>query len=276
MATVLPISEIIEIGNVSIYLSANYTAKRGLFGGSLIKPVPPVQIAWVTSALSWGYSGGAQTEQSLRETGNYAYWLYGLFQLQAQNIISGPGGGSVVPTPSGGGSPNDLDFIVSASSLIPTGGTSLYIPQFIGYQVDFARGGIMQYTTPQPGGGTYYSWDSVTGIFTLLSTDPVLYPPNATEGEPFRIMVDAGGSGSAAATDVFPFVVTSADFEPDGVTLLDTRISGNTVYLQANNVPNPFLFAPDDFIYVSGGVEIIVPGFNANTFSYTIVVNKLV
>lgn len=270
MATTLPISDIVEIGRVSTYLSANYTAKRSLFGGNLIKPVPPVQIAWVTDALDWGLTGGAQTDQSLRQTGNYAYWLYGLFQLQAQNIISGPGGGSVAPTPSGGGAPNDLDFIVSSTSLIPTDGTSLYIPQFIGYQVDFARGGMTQYTTPQPG-GTYYAWDSVTGWLYLLGDNSA-----ATEGEPFRIMVDAGGSGSSIVPVlVFPFVVTSADFEADGVTLLDDRITGNSVYLLANNVPNPMLTEPNDFTYVAGGLEIILPGFDANTFDYTIVVNKI-
>jgi len=270
MATILPISDIIEIGRVSTYLSANYTQKKGLFGGTTIKPVPPVQIAWVTDALDWGNAGGAQTDQSLRQTANYAYWLYGLFQLQAQNIIYGPGGGSVVPTPSGGGTPNDLDFIVSSTSLIATGGTSLYIPQFIGYQVDFARGGMTQYTTPQPGGGAYYGWDSVTGWFYLLGDNSA-----ATEGEAFRIMVDAGGSSSVVPTAVFPFVVTSANFEADGVTLLDPRITGNSIYLLANNTPNPMLTAPNDFTYVAGGIEIILPGFDANTFDYTIVVNKL-
>lgn len=272
MPTLLPISEIIELGRVSTYLSANYVAKQnGLFGGTVIRPTPPVLIAMVTDALEWGNGVGAQTDQSLRQTANYAYWLYGKFQLEAQNIINGPGGGSVIPTPSGGGSPNDLDFIVSGSSIIPTGGTSLYIPQFIGYNVDFARGGIMQYTTPQPFGATYYSWNNVTGIFTLLGDTP-----EATEGESFRIMVDAGGSGGAIApTAVFPFIVVSADFEPDGVTLLDARIPGNSIYLLANNTPNPMLTAPTDFTYVSGGIEIILPGFDASTFNYTIVVNKI-
>lgn len=271
MPTILSIPDIIEIGRASTYLSANYTSKKALFGGSIIKPIPPVQIAFVTDALDWGNSGGAQTAASLRQTANYLYWLCGLFQLQAQNIISGPGGGSVVPTPSGGGSPNDLDFIVSASSIIPTGGTSLSIPQFIGYNVDFARNGTTQYTTPQPGGAQYYSWNNVTGIFTLLGDSPA-----ATEGEAFRIMVDAGGGSSAVVpTATFPFVVTSADFEPDGVTLLDSRITGNSIYLLSNNVPNPILTEPSDFSYISGGIEITLPGFDSNSFNYTIVVNKI-
>ena len=186
MATLLSIADIIEVGKVSIYLSANYTHKKAsLFGGSVIKPVPPVQIAWVTDALEWGYLGGAQTTQSLRQTGNYAYWLYGYFQLLAQNIISGPGGGSVAPTPAGGAFPNDLDFEVTAISFMETGDTSVTIPQFIGYDVDFSRNGIMQNTTSLGDGSSYYAWNRTTGLFSIF--------PAASEAELFRIMVDAGG-----------------------------------------------------------------------------------
>src|SRR5687768_10647999 len=111
MPVLLDIPDIIEIGDVSGPLSALYTSKKSLFGGSVIRPVPPIQIAIITDILRWGYDGGAQTDATIREIGNYAYWMYGKFGLGAQNIISGPGGGSVVPTPSGGGQPNDLDFI---------------------------------------------------------------------------------------------------------------------------------------------------------------------
>ncbi len=179
MPTILTIPEIIELGDVSTYLSANYTSKQQLFGGNITKPVPPVQIQFVTDALRWAYDGGAQTAASLRSTANYLYWLCGMFQLQAQNIINGPGGGTVIPiTP--GTSPNPIDFIVSGSSLIPTSGTTVNIPQFIGYNVDFARGGVEQYTTP-PGDGTgYYNWNKVTGDFTLIDGP-------AIDGERFRL-----------------------------------------------------------------------------------------
>lgn len=271
MPTILSIADIIEIGRASTYLSANYTSKKSLFGGSVIKPTPPVQIAWVTDALDWGNSGGAQTAASLRSTANYALWLYGLFQLQAQGIIFGPGGGSVVPTPSGGGSPNDLDFEVTASSIMVTGATSLSIPQFIGYNVDFARGGITQNTTNLGDGSSYYAWNNVTGIFTIF--------PAASEGELFRIMVDAGGGNSTVVpTQSFPIVITSADFESDGVTYLNSNIANvasNNVYLLANNTPNPVLFATTDFIYVAGGIQIILAGFDANTFNYTIAINQI-
>lgn len=268
MPTILSIANIIEIGRASTYLSANYTSKKALFGGSVIRPVPPIQIAWVTDALDWGYTGGGETAASLRSTANYALWLYGYFQLQAQAIIFGPGGGSVVPTPSGGGSPNDLDFEVTASSTMVTGATSISIPQFIGYNVDFARGGIMQNTTNLGDGSSYYSWNNVTGVFSIF--------PAATEGELFRIMVDAGGGSSTVTpTVIFPFLVVSADFESDGVTLIDARLSGNTVTLQPNNFNGNFLIQGTDFTISGSTLTITNPAFNTNDFNYTIQVNKV-
>jgi hypothetical protein len=181
MPTILSISDIIELGRVSTYLSANYTSKQALFGGSVIKPTPPVQIAFVTDALDWGNSGGAQTSASLRSTANYLYWLCGKFQLQAQNIISGSGGGSVVPTPSGSSSPNPLDFIVADDTFIATGEDTVTITQFIGFNVEFDRNGQPQYTTNPSDGSTYFSWNKVTGEFALLNGA-------AQESERFRIV----------------------------------------------------------------------------------------
>lgn len=92
------ISETIELGRISTYLAANNVANGALFGARKA-PVSPVTIAIVTDALDWGYTGGAQTEQSLREVANYGIWLFGMYGQQAQ-AISG-GGGSVIPVPGG-------------------------------------------------------------------------------------------------------------------------------------------------------------------------------
>lgn len=156
-----------------------------MYGDSVIKPQPPVQIAYITDALRWGNDGGAQTAASLRATANYLYWLCGLFQLQAQNIISGPGGGSVSPTPPTATLPNPYDFIVDGSSFIPTGGTTVNIPSFIGFNIDFVRNSISQYTTAPPFDDTYFSWNRVTGDFTLLASGAAIAIAQA--GERFRI-----------------------------------------------------------------------------------------
>lgn len=179
MPTILTIPEIIEIGQASVYLSSNYASKESLFGGSVIKPTPPVQIAFVTDALDWGYSGGAQTAESLRSTANYLYWLCGLFQLQAQNIISGPGGGSVVPTPPSGTLPNPYDYEVGgATPPLSNGESSVVLTTFIGYNIAFIRNNIPQSTVNL--GGSYYSWDRTTGTFTVS--------PAAITGELFQII----------------------------------------------------------------------------------------
>jgi hypothetical protein len=174
MPTILSINEIIEIGRVSTYLSANYVGKGSLYGGTVIEPTPPIQIAMVTDALSWGDAGGAESSESLISTANYLYWLTGMFQLQSQNIISGPGGGSVVPTPSGGSLPNPYDFEVPATvtsdapladgdstvTLDGTNGTRDYR----GYNIVFNRNNVPQSVVNQ--GGSYYSWNRTTGQFT--------------------------------------------------------------------------------------------------------------
>jgi hypothetical protein len=179
MATILSIADIIEIGQVSTYLSANYTSKQALFGGSVIKTTPPVQIAFVTDALDWGNSGGAQTAESLRSTANYLYWLCGLFQLQAQNIINGPGGGSVTPIPGGGTLPSPYDYEVGASTPpLSNGESSVTLTSFIGYNIAFNRNNIPQSTVNL--GGSYYSWNRTTGLFSISGA--------AVTGELFQII----------------------------------------------------------------------------------------
>jgi hypothetical protein len=191
-------------------------SKKMMYGGSVIKPIPPLQIQIISDVLEWANDGGAETDQVLRNLANYLYWLSESFQLEAQNIISGPGGGSVAPTPSGGAYPNDLDFEVTASSFMVTGVSSITISQFIGYDVDFARGGIMQNTTSLGDGSSYYAWNRVTGLFSIY--------PAASVGELFRIMVDSGGG-----------VITTPSLNtPDTIILSSdgtyTLASGNQIW----------------------------------------------
>lgn len=182
MATILSVSDIIELGDVTTYLSANYVSKQGLFGGTVIKPTPPVQIAFVTDALRWGNDGGAETDASLRLTANYLYWMCGMFQLQAQRIINLPGGGSVSPTPSSGSLPFPYDWEIGSTSSstepLADGESSVVLSTFIGYNIEFTRGGITQNTTNT--GASYYLWNRDTGLFQCF--------PAATLSELFRIL----------------------------------------------------------------------------------------
>lgn len=176
------IGQTIVRGRISTYLAANYNAEGSLFGGRKA-PVSAVTIAMVTDALNWGNAGGAQTDESLRATANYLIWLCSKWGQEAQAISQGAGGGSVIPA--GSTAPSPLDWIVGASSEpLSTGETSVTLTAFIGYNVNFTRGGLPQYTTDPGDGSTYYSWNKNTGLFTLLGTNP-----GAVLDEPMRIFI---------------------------------------------------------------------------------------
>lgn len=209
MANQLTYPELIQIGDVSGPLAALYTDKKSMYGGTVMKPVPPLQMTIITDILRWGYDGGAETDATLRFIGNYGLWMWGKFRLEAQNIISGPGGGSVIPSPTGGVGVNALDFVVSATSPIPTGGTSILIdgtngnPDYRGYLVvNLSRGGIWQNTTSLGDGSSYYAWNSVTGLLSIFGA--------ATPGELIRITPDATGGVSSGALANAPITIILA------------------------------------------------------------------
>lgn len=189
------ISEAIERGQISIYLSANENSRGNLFGRKIAAPKSPVTIAMVTDALNWGSS--SQSEQDVRQMGNYLIWLVGKYGQQAQYIIdSSSGGGSVIP---GGGITVAfaLDWRVGASAsptaplaigqTVVTFDGSGGMPDLRGYNIDFFRGGVVQYTTDPGDGSTYYSWNRYSGLFIVSAA--------AQLGEPMRITPIGGGSG---------------------------------------------------------------------------------
>lgn len=128
------------------------------------------------SQFAGGVTGVAN--QSARGVANYLQWLCGKFGLEAQYVINGAGGGSVIPIyPSQ--IPNPIDFTVALSgSFMVDGQNTVIIPTYINYNIIFVRGGIVQPSTNL--GSTYYSWSKVTGTFTCF--------PAATEGEIFQII----------------------------------------------------------------------------------------
>jgi len=150
--------------------------RAALYGGTNIKPIPPVQIAFVTDALRWGNDGGAETAASLRSTANYLYWMCGKFQLEAQYIISGAGGGSVSPT--SGTTLNQLNFTVAASgTTLIDGQSTVTLTDFIGYNLLVNKNGtpLAQITTAP----VYYTWNKTTGLLTVV--------PAAFLGDEFQI-----------------------------------------------------------------------------------------
>lgn len=160
--SLISIGEIIELGDVSTYLSLKYQDEGKLFGARL-DGISPKSIAIVTDALRWQYESFPEDE-NLRKVANYLYWMCGKFQIEAQFIIQGVGGG-IVSVLNPFATPNPLEFTVDGSSIISDGESSATLTQFIGYNVLFVRNNVPQSTIDN--GGSYFSWNKTNGQFTI-------------------------------------------------------------------------------------------------------------
>lgn len=159
MATV---PQTIRYGQATTYLMCNDIVKGQLFPPQLSTNQDALMVAIVTDALKWYYEDINPTNPTLQGTANYLYWLCGKYQLAARNLSAG---GTVTPIPPSTVMPQPVEFVVdSSTSPIIAGGTSLVIPQFIGFNVVFDRSNVPQ--TKLVNQSTYYNWNSVTGLFT--------------------------------------------------------------------------------------------------------------
>lgn len=93
----------------------------------------------------------------------YLWELMGRWGIQAQAYTGG--GGSVAP-PTYVTTLYPLEFVVSLSSRIPIGGSSVYLPEFRGYNLVFNRNNQPQ--TMVDNGGSYYTWDKISGLFACI------------------------------------------------------------------------------------------------------------
>lgn len=168
----LTIAQTIVVGKISSPLAANYNSLKSFFGGPALAAIKsPMTIRMAADALQWAVDGDNLTDAELRSIANYIKWLCGKFALQAENMIGV--GGSVTTIVPGALRPGRIDFTVSASSYFPTGSTGGSISDFVGYNLDFIRGGLSQSTeVTEP---TYFSWNRATAVFACY--------PALAEGE---------------------------------------------------------------------------------------------
>lgn len=170
------IAQIIQNGELSVPLAANYNSAGNLFGGRLAAPKSPVLIQMVTDALTWMVAGGNYTDAEEQSVANYLVWLCGKFGLEASGITGS--GGSVTPITPGGISPSRMDFIVSSTSALATGTSSATLSIYEGREIDFIRGGISQSTvSTEP---SYITWNRITSALTIT--------PALVEGELISII----------------------------------------------------------------------------------------
>lgn len=261
------VARILELADVSCMLANNRVGKGSLFGPP-IDPKLPWAIYMVYVILKRVYDTDPTFESTQqRVVADYLYELIQRYAFKAAAIVDNNTGGQIAP-PSGITVPNPYDFEVEASSFIPTGDSSVTISQFIGYNVNFSRGGIMQNTTNLGDGTSYYSWNLVTGLFTIY--------PAASEGELFRIMPDVYGNGSTTTiidNTIFPLVITDAVMT-GGVTYDNPAIVGSQYMLFVSGFNSEWQFAGTFFDYTATGFTIIFPGFDAANFG-NIIIQKI-
>lgn len=266
--------DLISWGKMSQAMARHDYAKRTATTGASVDEDLDIKLYITRKDMEYLYDQDPNSEL-LFIVGNYFLTLMGIYLFRAQQASGS--GGSISPLNPEVSIPDDIDFIVDGSTLIPTGGSSVYLngtngnPDLRGYNVDFARGGQTQYTTQQPGDAFYYSWNRVTGLFQLLP----LSGGEAQAGESFRIMPDTGGyTTSFAPATQYPIVINSANFEPDGVTYNDSRIVGDQLMIFITGYNGEYQFAPTSFIYTATGIEIVISGFDAANFG-NIIIQKI-
>lgn len=172
----LSIPDIISIAKISEYLAADDIAKGSLFGTRIAPKTP--RILYMERVAVEGRYNLDPSDTTLTLTSNYLYSLCRGYNLKAQGILSTGGGGAVSPI-SPASAPTPIQFTVSASSMIPTGGTTVTISSFLGFNLLLVRGGIPQTTVNDGDGGTYYSWDKSLAQLTIF--------PAANLGELFQL-----------------------------------------------------------------------------------------
>lgn len=168
----------INIEKVSQYLNAEAIAKGSLFGAKK-SPTSPVVLYMERKGIEYIY-GLDPTESTLRLNGDY---LYGLCKKnkQASYILNQGSGGSISPAVPGSIQP--YEFTVDSTTFIATGDSSKTFPtSWRGVNILFIRNHAPQSTINE--GGTYFSWNSSTRLFTLL---PSGGGGQAIAGELFQI-----------------------------------------------------------------------------------------
>ena len=130
-----------------------------------------------------------------------------------------------------------------------------------------------RYTQEDIGGGE-------TPSAALVSVSNKLYSICYNVSLATAIYNSGNGGGSVTPVSptvpVYPFIITSADFESDGVTYINPNIVGDNISLFVNQYSQQWLLAASDtFSLTDEGFVINIPGFDANSQNWTIMVQQI-
>ena len=77
-------------------------------------------------------------------------------------------------------------------------------------------------------------------------------------------------ASTSIASDYFHFSITSPDFQGDGKTYLNPKLISNNTNIFWNDINRYIYRNQGEWDYVTGGVKILMTGFDANTSSYNL------
>lgn len=94
-------------------------------------------------------------------------------------------------------------------------------------------------------------------------------------------LISGGGGGTVGpgnvGSNIYPFWITSANFELDGVSYNRPAIVNDTLELFVNEDNQRFsIQGPDTFEKTATGIIMRIPGFDANTQVWTIRIDRLI
>jgi len=115
---------------------------------------------------------------------------------------------------------------------------------------------------------------------SLINTSNYLYSLCGKYAPYASNLISVGGQVApitpSGGADIYPFVITSSNFEADGVSYDNSAIIGDTLSIFVNEYSQQWLLSGvDTFSYTATGIIINISGFDANSQSWTIMVQKI-
>lgn len=173
-------SNTIQIAELSQAYAFIEIEKQGLYGGGIDLKLPR-KLFNIRRSIEWMYNLDP-TESTLQGKSNYLYALCAPFNLKAEFVLSGGGGGGIAPVlPSA--STGFLEFIVDDTTPIKAGDDTYIFNaapyDWRGFEIGFVRDNRTEGRINV--GSTYYSWTKATGVFQCVGA--------ANTGEDFLFYV---------------------------------------------------------------------------------------
>ena len=290
-ATPYPIATLIDIGEVSQSLALVNNVKQKAFKGGTIDDRIPLLIFLVRRTLEYAYETAPLTDDTA-SIGNYLYALCRRY-VSAALAKLGQGGGGIIIDP-GSGQPINLRWVTMSFRVGDAGspvlnGEQQFTIDLTNILSDSASFGFSN-AAPLPRTGTVpanqqtylptYTQSNMTITLAAPVADGEQYtlsfgrsssgssfnPPSVALPTPYQEGKFLSNDGTNLVWDDTVIVIESANFESDGVTYINTNLARHGVSVRLESIGGQLLTEGTDYVTIlSGGITILLPGFDANT-----------